>query len=201
MMKKNAFVRSESLTQQMADTDDLYHRMIDEVEDYAIILLDTNGIIRNWNKGAQKIKQYTESEVVGKHFSIFYLPEDIEAGLPDKLLNRAIEKGKAIHEGWRLRKDQTKFWGSITLTAIHDADGKVFGISKVTRDLTDKKFADDNLKKFAEELQRSNDAFRFSEERYYKMIAEVQDYAIILLDRDGNIQNWNAGAEKIKGYA
>ena len=200
-MKKPAILKFESLTKQIADTDDLYHRMIDEVEDYAIILLDTSGIIRNWNKGAQKIKQYQESEIVGKHFSIFYLPEDRAANLPDKLLNRAITQGRAVHEGWRLRKDQTRFWGSITLTAIHDEQGKVFGISKVTRDLTDKKLSDDKLKKFSEELQVTNDALKLSEERYVKMIAEVQDYAIILLDKDGNIQNWNAGAQNIKGYS
>jgi PAS domain S-box-containing protein len=178
----------------------LYQKMINEVQDYAILMLDQNGIIRNWNKGAQQIKQYIEAEVVGMHFQMFYLPEDRNSGLPEKLLNEARVNGRAVHEGWRLRKDGSRFWGSIALTALHDDQGAVIGFSKVTRDLTDKKLADDQLKKYAEELQHTNEALRKSEERYHKMIDEVRDYAILLLDKDGNIQNWNTGAEAIKGY-
>jgi PAS domain S-box-containing protein len=170
-----------------------YQKMVDEVQDYAIILLDKNGIIRNWNKGAQRIKQYTEAEAVGMHFQMFYLPEDRDSGLPQKLLNEAIINGRAGHEGWRLRKDKNRFWGSITLTALYDEQGAVIGFCKVTRDLTEKKLADDQTRKVAEDLRKS-------EELYHKMIAEVVDYAIVLLDKNGNIQNWNAGAEKIKGY-
>lgn len=181
-------------------SDDRYHAMIDEVEDYAIILLDPDGTIQDWNRGAEKIKGYTAAEAVGKHFSMFYLPADRESGLPNQLLATARNEGKAIHEGWRVRKDGTRFWGSITLTALHGEPEGIIGYSKVTRDLTDKKLAEDQLKKFAEELQLSNEALQKSEERYHKMIAEVQDYAIILLDSGGNIQNWNVGAEKIKGY-
>jgi PAS domain S-box-containing protein len=165
---------------------DLYKRMIEEIQDYAIILMDENGIIRNWNKGAEKIKQYTEEEIIGKHFSIFYLQEDLDTNLPQKLITEAKETGRAGQEGWRKRKDGTKFWGSITITAIHDDNEHVIGFCKVTRDLTEKKIAEDKL--------------RMSEERYHQMIAEVQDYAIILLSEDGIIENWNAGAEYIKGY-
>src|SRR5436190_21683685 len=182
------------------DTADLYHKMIDEVEDYAIIFLNREGIIQNWNKGAEKIKRYTESEAKGKHFSIFYLPEDRAINLPERLLAEAADKGKAIHEGWRLRKDGTKFWGSITLTAVHADNGAVIGFSKVTRDLTEKKAADDQAREITEQLRVSNEALRESEEKYHKMIEEVQDYAIILLNEHGDIQNWNKGAEKIKGY-
>ncbi len=168
------------------DNNELYHRMIEEIQDYAIILLDKNGFIRNWNKGAEKIKLYTESEIIGKHFSIFYLQEDLDNNLPQKLINEATTTGRAAQEGWRKRKDGSKFWGSITITAIHDDEQNVIGFSKVTRDLSDKK--------------ETEDALKLSEERYHRMIAEVQDYAIILLDENGNIQNWNVGAEKIKGY-
>jgi len=164
----------------------LYQRMVEEIQDYAIILLDTNGIVQNWNKGAQNIKLYSEDEIVGKHFSTFYLQEDIASGLPEKLLREAEVTGRAIHEGWRQRKDGSKFWGSITITAVHNDEGAVIGFAKVTRDLTDKKMAEDRL--------------RMSEERYHQMVAEVQDYAIILLSSDGVIENWNAGAENIKGY-
>ena len=180
--------------------EDKYRRMIEEVEDYAIILLDQNGIVQSWNRGAQKIKQYKAEEIIGLHFSMFYLPEDRMGKLPDILLNQAVTHGRAIHEGWRMRKDRTKFWGSITLTALHGDNGEVIGFSKVTRDLTDKKLAEDQLRTFTAELQLSNEALRKSEERYHRMIAEVQEYAIILLDVDGNIRNWNIGAEKIKGY-
>lgn len=187
-------------TEDLRKSEDRYYKMIDEVEDYAILLLDPQGIILNWNKGAQKIKRYKESEIIGKHFSIFYLPEDQAIRLPETLLHKAATDGRAIHEGWRLRKDGSRFWGSITLTALHGEQGEVVGYSKVTRDLTEKKQAEDQLKAYAEELQQINKALRESEERYHKMIAEVQDYAIILLDLQGNIMNWNAGAEKIKGY-
>jgi PAS domain S-box-containing protein len=165
---------------------ELHHKMIEEIEDYAIILLDKNGFIRNWNKGAQKIKQYTEEEILGKHFSIFYLPEDLSKNLPQLLINEASKNGSSSQEGWRKRKDNSKFWGSITITALHDNDDTIIGFSKVTRDLTEKKITEDNL--------------RQSEERYHQMISEVQDYAIILLSADGIIENWNIGAQKIKGY-
>ncbi|MCD6017399.1 MAG: sensor histidine kinase [Bacteroidetes bacterium] len=165
---------------------DLYQKMIEEIEDYAIILLDKNGIIQNWNRGAEKIKGYSESEIIGKHFSTFYLEEDLAVDLPNKLMKLAEQTGRAVQEGWRKRKDGTKFWGSITITALHDEHHNVIAYCKVTRDLTDKKTAEDQLRK--------------SEERYHQMIAEVQDYAIILLSPEGVIENWNIGAEKIKGY-
>lgn len=178
--------RQDKLYNNADQNFDLYQRMVEEIQDYAIILLNREGLIQNWNKGAEQIKQYTEKEVIGKHFSIFYLPEDLKNNLPAALINEATENGRAAQEGWRKRKDGSKFWGSITITAIHDQQNNVIGFSKVTRDLTEKKYAEDNL--------------RMSEERYHQMIAEVQDYAIILLSDKGIIQNWNAGAEKIKGY-
>src|SRR5690606_19990303 len=116
-------------------------------------------------------KGYTEAEIIGKHFSIFYLPEDVADNLPQKLMTLAAETGRAAQEGLRKRKDGSKFWGSITITALHDEDDSVIGYCKVTRDLSDQKAAEDKL--------------RMSEERYHQMVAEVQDYAIILLDADG----------------
>ena len=176
----------EGVSNDLADSDHLYQRMISEIQDYAIILLDEDGIIRSWNKGAQRIKLYSQEEILGRHFSIFYSKEDLAYNLPHILIDEAKKKGRAAQEGWRIRKDGSKFWGSITITALHDDDDNVIGFSKVTRDLTDKKTAEDSLK--------------MSEERYHKMVAEVQDYAIILLDANGVIENWNTGAEFIKGY-
>jgi PAS domain S-box-containing protein len=160
--------------------------MVAEVQDYAIILLDENGLIQNWNIGAEKIKGYSSAEIVGKSFGTFYCKDDRENGLPKKLLNTARTEGKAVQEGWRVRKDGSRFWASVVITALHGKDGRIIGFSKVTRDLTERK--------------NSEDILRMSEERYHQMIAEVQDYAIILLDEYGIIQNWNTGAEKIKGY-
>src|SRR6478609_8496534 len=185
---------------ELKASEERYRKMINEVQDYAIILLDENGNIVSWNKGAEKIKLYTSKEIIGKNFSLFYLPEDQKTGLPNRLITEAANTGKAIHEGWRVRKDGTRFWGSITITAIHGDTNQIIGYSKVTRDLTDKKLADDLLRTSTEELKKKNDQLRISEERYHQMIAEVKDYAIVLLNESGDIQNWNAGAEFIKGY-
>src|SRR5579863_829572 len=133
-----------------------YHLMIDEVEDYAILMLDRDGVIRNWNKGAQKIKGYTEEEAVGMHFRMFYPCEDREAGLPEQLIGKAISEGKAIHEGWRIRKDGTTFWGSVVITALHDPRGEVIGFSKVTRDLTERKRSEDRLRQYSRQLEAQN---------------------------------------------
>jgi PAS domain S-box-containing protein len=190
----------EQKNEELRRSEDRYHRMIAEIEDYAIILLDTEGKVLNWNKGAQNIKGYKAEEILGRSFSVFYLQSDIDAGLPKYLINEAATKGKASHEGWRVKKDGTTFWGSIVITALHDDDNNVIGYSKVTRDLTERKKAEERLERYTAELKHHNEMLRRSEERYHRMISEVEDYAIILLDIDGNILNWNKGAENIKGY-
>jgi PAS domain S-box-containing protein len=143
-------------TFSLGRSEEQYHKMVEEVEDYAILMLDSHGIIRNWNKGAEKIKGYTEKEIVGNHFRIFYTPEDQAAGLPEKLVDEAIRNGKAVHEGWRVRKDGTTFWGSIVITALHDDSGRILGFSKVTRDLTERKLAEDKLVQYARQLEAQN---------------------------------------------
>lgn len=115
-----------------------YLRLIDEVQDYAIILLDIDGTIRNWNQGANRIKGYEFNEIIGKNFTLFYTKEDILNGKPFELLRNAEKHGRATDEGWRVRKDGTLFWASVTITALHNEDGYVTGFGKVTRDLTDK---------------------------------------------------------------
>jgi PAS domain S-box-containing protein len=170
-----------------------FEKMIAEVEDYAIFLLDAKGIILSWNKGAEKIKGYTPEEIIGKSYKLFYPREDLERNLPQILLEEARNRGKAVHEGWRIKKNGDRFWGNITITAIHNKAGHVTGFVKLTKDLTEKKAIEDRYKYILEELRRS-------EERYHRMISEVQDYAILLLNKNGDIQNWNFGAEIIKGY-
>ena len=113
----------------------LHKKMIAEIQDYAIILLDFDGSVLSWNKGAEKIKGYREDEILGKNFDIFYIPHDREAGLPKQLINQAIKEGRARHNGRRQKKDGTIFWGSILITALHDDDGKVIGFTKLTQEL------------------------------------------------------------------
>ncbi|MGB8190833.1 MAG: ATP-binding protein, partial [Chitinophagaceae bacterium] len=124
--------------------------------DYAILLLDREGNIENWNTGAERIKGYMASEIIGKNFSIFYTAEDRASGLPKRLLQEAYDNGRAAHEGKRIRKDGTVFWGSIIITALHDDEDNVVGFSKVTRDLTEKKLAEDKLKQYAARLEQKN---------------------------------------------
>lgn len=147
----------ERKNEELRKSEERYHKMIEEVEDYAIILLDKDGIIQNWNKGAEKIKGYKEKEIVGKSFQNFYLPEDRERGLPLQLLQTAREKGKALHEGWRRKKDGSAFWGSIVLTALHDDQNNIIGFSKVTRDLTERKMTDEKMKAYTNQLEFQNE--------------------------------------------
>lgn len=151
--------RTEELTRanlELKRSEDRYHRMVDEVEDYAIILLNKNGIVQNWNKGAEKIKGYKETEIVGKSFDSFYLNEDKAAGVPQQLLAEAAANGKATREGWRVKKSGERFWGSTLITALHDLHGNVTGFSKVTRDLTERKLAEDKLHQYSKDLEIQN---------------------------------------------
>ena len=187
--------------QELEERQGRYQKMLSEVVDYAIILLDKDGKILDWNKGAEKLKGYTATEVIGKNFRLFYPREEKESKLPERLLAEAVRKGSVTHEGWRLRRNGQRFWGGISITALHDDHGGIMGFSKFTRDLTDKKIAEEKVSNVLEELRQANERLKQSEERYQRMIAEVRDYAIILLNRQGDIQNWNAGAELIKGYS
>lgn len=123
-----------------------FKRLVESVEDYAIFMLDRKGRITSWNVGAERIKRYSQDEVLGRHFSIFYPPEQVAAGTPDELLRQAARDGRAEAEGWRVRKDGTRFWANCVVTALHDDGGHVEGFAKVTRDLT--------LRRAAEEAQR-----------------------------------------------
>ena len=115
----------------------LHKRMIEEVQDYAIVLLDTDGTILSWNKGVERIKGYKSEEIIGQNFNIFYLPQDRQEHLPNRLLELAAREGRAKHIGRRVRRDGTTFWGSILITALHDDDGEVVGFIKLTRELRD----------------------------------------------------------------
>lgn len=159
ILEEKVYERTKSLAEknrQLIESEERYQRMTEEVQDYAIILLNNDGTILNWNKGAEKIKGYSEKEIVGKNFTIFYLPEDQQRQLPQSLITEAKNSGRAVHEGYRIRKDGTVFWGSITITALHDDDDNVIGFSKVTRDLTERKLHEDRMKKYNAELEFQN---------------------------------------------
>ncbi len=113
----------------------LYKKMLEEIQDYAIVLLDTDGTILSWNKGAESIKGYKNHEIIGQNFSIFYMPFDRQAGLPQILIEQARKEGRAKHIGRRVRKDGSTFWGSVVITALHDDDGNIVGFAKLTKEL------------------------------------------------------------------
>jgi len=171
-------------------SEERYHKMVEEVEDYAILLLDRDGRIMNWNKGAEKIKGYKEAEIIGRNFRIFYRPEDQIQQLPQKLIEQARSEGKAIHEGWRVRKDGTTFWGSVVLTALHDDLNNVIGFSKVTRDLTERKVAEDKIKQYTKELESQNrDLQQFAYAAAHDMkepLRKVQFYTSAILEGIGS---------------
>ncbi|HET7614756.1 MAG TPA: PAS domain S-box protein [Gemmatimonadaceae bacterium] len=165
---------------------DLHRLLIESVDEYAIFALDPDGYILSWNPGAQRFKGYTADEVIGKHFSIFYPRERVEEGFPQYELREAARVGRFEDEGWRVRKDGSLFWANVVITALHDPTGKLVGFAKVTRDLS--------------ERRRAEEALRASEERFRLLVQGVKDYAIFMLDPTGHITTWNDGAKRIKGY-
>lgn len=146
----------KEINQQLRQSEERYLRMTNEVEDYAIILLSREGYIENWNKGAEKIKGYTADEIIGRHFRLFYNQADQQHGLAERLIEEAVSNGKSTFEGWRVRKDGSTFWAYTVITALHNDRNDIIGFSKVTRDLTQRKLAEDRLKMYAEQLEQKN---------------------------------------------
>ena len=136
-------------------TDDAFRLLVQSVVDYAIFMLDAEGHVTNWNPGAERIKGYKPKEIVGQHFSRFYTPEDRENGVPKKALETARKTGRYEAEGWRMRKDGTRFWASVVIDAVRGEDGEVLGFAKVTRDMTEKREAQLRLEESREQLFRS----------------------------------------------
>jgi PAS domain S-box-containing protein len=157
----------------------IFRAMVDSVRDYAIFLLDPNGFVVTWNPGAERIKQYRPEEIIGKHFSIFYPEAEKRADKPGFELKVAKATGRFEDEGWRIRKDGSRFWANVVITRILGHQGQLIGFGKITRDLTER---------------------RASEQRFRLLVEGVTDYAIFLLDRTGHVASWNSGAQRIKQY-
>ena len=170
-----------------ASDDGRYRLLVDAITDYAIYMLDAKGIVSSWNPGAARFKGYEADEIIGRHFSEFYTEEERNAGIPDLALKIAASEGRFEREGWRLRKDGTRFWAHVVIDPIRSPSGETIGYAKVTRDLTERKAAE-------EALRRSQEQFRL-------LVQGVTDYAIFMLDPEGHVASWNAGAQRIKGYA
>jgi PAS domain S-box-containing protein len=163
-----------------------YRLLIEAVTDYAIYMLDPAGIVSSWNPGAERFKGYTAAEIAGQHFSRFYTEEDRARGMPAYALATAESEGKFETEGWRVRKDGSRFWAHVVIDPIRGGDGELMGFAKITRDLTQQKLAEQELLK--------------SEQQFRLLVQGVTDYALYMLGPQGHVSNWNFGAQRIKGY-
>src|SRR6202161_389538 len=172
--------------EELVQNGERFRLLVESVRDYAIFMLDPDGVVLTWNAGAQRFKGYRADEIIGQHFSRFYPPEALASGLPDHELKVATKAGVFEDEGGRVRKDESLFWANVVITAMRDAQGELVGFAKVTRDLTQRRGHE-------EELRRS-------EERFRLLIEGVAEYAIFMLDPNGRVSTWNSGAERIKGY-
>jgi PAS domain S-box-containing protein len=169
-----------------SSTGSRFELLVQSVTDYAIYMLDSQGHVTSWNAGARRFKGYEPEEIIGEHFSRFYTPEERAKEIPRIALETAEREGRFETEGWRVRKDGTRFWANVVIDPIRDPAGNLVGFAKVTRDLTERRAAE-------EELRRS-------EERFRLLVQSVTDYAIYMLDPDGRVTSWNPGAERFKGY-
>ncbi|MEO7010685.1 MAG: PAS domain S-box protein, partial [Caldimonas sp.] len=166
--------------------DEAFRRLVEGARDYAIFMLDTDGVVISWNVGAERIKGYSADEIIGRHFSVFYAQAALDAGWPQEELRRARAFGRFEDEGWRVRKDGSQMWANVVITAIHDAQGELRGYSKITRDLS--------------ERRRQERILTESEENLRLLVEGVKDHAIFGLDAAGRVRDWNAGAERVLGY-
>ena len=172
--------------QELRQSEERFRLLVESVRDYAIFMLDPDGIVLTWNAGAERFKGYRAHEIIGQHFSRFYPAEALERGLPAHELEVASKTGVFEDEGWRVRKDGTLFWANVVITAMRNTQGELLGFAKVTRDLTQRRAHEEDLRR--------------SEERFRLLVEGVAEYAIFMLDPNGRVATWNSGAERIKGY-
>jgi PAS domain S-box-containing protein len=197
---KLAASNRNSLTVAEVEQADSYRLLVESIQDYAIFLLDTNGTVISWNAGAQKLKGYKANEIIGKHFSVFFPPQAIKDGKPMRELDAAREQGRTEEEGWRLKKDGSRFWANVILTALYDNSGHLQGYAKITRDLSERKRAEDNLKRANAELikqQKKLEQLGKAREAFFSIVSHelrnpatvVKQYLGILLAGYGGALN------------
>jgi PAS domain S-box-containing protein len=168
-------------------SDGRYRLLVEAITDYAIYMLDRQGRVTSWNPGAKRFKGYEADEIIGQHFSTFYTEAERSQNVPALALAEAERTGRFEREGWRVRKDGTQFWAHVVIDAIRSPEGELIGFAKITRDLTERRAAEAKL--------------RESEAQFRLLVQSVTDYAIYMLDVEGHVASWNAGAQHIKGYA
>jgi PAS domain S-box-containing protein len=162
-----------------------FRLLVQSIEDYAIFMLDPSGNVASWNAGARVIKGYGAEDVIGRHFSMFYTPEDQAAGKPESLVEAATKHGRVEEEGWRVRKDGSRFWADVVLTALRDDAGKLVGFAKVTRDLTSRRAMEERL--------------REAEDRLATTLKSIGD-GVLAADRDANVTMINPVAQQLTGW-
>jgi PAS domain S-box-containing protein len=162
-----------------------YRVLVDSIKDYAIFMLDAKGRIATWNTGAERLKGYRAQEIIGRHFSVFYPQEVVASGYPDEELRHAAELGRWEDDGWRVRKDGSRFWANVIITALRDGNGGLMGFAKITRDLSERRHTEEQL--------------RQSEERLRRLMDAVED-AIFMLNPQGQVTSWNGGATRVLGF-
>lgn len=187
MAEENARDLSEQLSEQkLRKTEERFRSLVEGVKDYAIFLLDSRGFVASWNAGAERIKGYRADEIIGQHFSRFYPTEVIAEGKPEKVLETAAREGRFTEEGWRLRKDKSRFWASVVITALRDENGHLQGFSKVTRDITERKIMEEAL---------------FAEKERAQVTLNCIGDAVACTDIRGNISFLNLVAETMTGWS
>jgi PAS domain S-box-containing protein len=157
------------------------------LRDHAVFMLDPSGTVLTWNTGAERVTGYSADEIVGRHLRLFYPAEDLALGVPEQTLERAALRGGVEDEGWRLRRNGSRFWANQVITALTDEEGGLRGFGCVARDLSERRRVEQEVSE--------------SEERFRLLVRDVTDYAIFMLDATGHVVSWNAGAERIKGYS
>jgi PAS domain S-box-containing protein len=172
--------------EELQQSEERFRLLVESVRTYAIFMLGPSGHVLTWNAGAERAKGYRADEIIGQHFSRFYPSEAVASGLPNYELEVASKTGVFEDEGWRVRKDGSMFWANVVITAVRNADGVLLGFAKVTRDLTQRRAHEEDLRR--------------SEERFRLLVEGVSGYAIFMLDPNGQVATWNSGAERIKGY-
>lgn len=178
-----------------ASTDVMYRLLVQGVTDYAIFMLDPDGIVANWNAGAERTKGYTGDEIVGRHFACLYTPEDRAAGLPEAGLHEARETGRFETEGWRLRRDGTRFWAFVVIDAIRDEDGRLLGFAKITRDRTDKRAQELQLLEAKEVAERHRDHLAATTAFLDSVVATIPSSVVVQDAATGLIRLANRQAE------